>query len=565
MEFDSPYLTQQIIAYIGNKRKLLSLIYKALESSGVDMNAPLRFADLFSGSGVVSRFAKQLGFEVYCNDWEPYAEILSQGFVGLDKSEFASLFPDFDSFLQKLESLPSPDADSGDSYFSKYYGAHSDDVNAADFRTERLFYTHQNALAIDTIRSYIEREFPNFADKRRHILIALLLYEAATHTNTSGVFKAFHKGFGGHGKDALNRILGAIRLHEPVLIDRKAPVHIYRKDANELVRTLPEMDVVYLDPPYNQHQYGSNYHILNSIALWDKIPAPLELDTDGILVNKAAIRADWVQTRSDYCYKKTASQAFRDLLSHIRSKLILVSYSSDGIIPFEEMKAVCMSKGAVSIVTSDYTVYRGGKQSNSRKSTDIEYVLVIDTSRKADTSASEEIDHVILERKLRLLLKRRFNREKLSAAMKAVTDKASGQICYSVPLAGKQTECFICSDGLTLSLAVDFLPEKCTLQELRTLCQFLEQCSCQNKQEELYALLTLTKKAAASGDERNAARYARQIPATLKKLAQKKYRAAYYTVLSMIHSLSESTPAQYMLIKEKVDEIAATAELRFKS
>jgi adenine-specific DNA-methyltransferase len=33
-----------------------------------------------------------------------------------------------------------------------------------------------------------------------------LLYGAATHVNTSGVFKACHKGFGGHGRDAQVRL-----------------------------------------------------------------------------------------------------------------------------------------------------------------------------------------------------------------------------------------------------------------------------------------------------------------------------------------------------------------------
>ncbi|MBQ3965769.1 MAG: DNA adenine methylase, partial [Treponema sp.] len=414
MDFDSPYLTKQIIAYIGNKRKLLSLIYSALQESGVKISDGISFADLFSGSGVVSRFAKSLGFEVYANDWEPYAEILSRGFVALNQSEWKTIFGGeeaFSALIEKINSLPSPQPE--DQYIARYYAPHTDDVAQADFHRERLFYTRQNALALDKIRNYIEENFPDASDKRRHILIALLIYEAATHTNTSGVFKAFHKGFGGHGKDALGRILAPIALHEPVLIDSQKPVHVFREDANVLAATLPELDVVYLDPPYNQHQYGSNYHLLNTIAEWDKIPEPMDLDEDGVLVNKAAIREDWVKTRSLYCYKKTATDTFRDLLQHIRAKLILVSYSSDGIIPFDEMKKICLEKGYVSIVTSGYTVYRGGKQSNSRKNSDIEFILAIDTSRKAKPECSERIDKVILEKRILLLLKRRFNRNRL--------------------------------------------------------------------------------------------------------------------------------------------------------
>ena len=53
MEFETPYLTKQIITYIGNKRKLLSLIYKAMKAVGAKMENGTTFLDLFSGSGVV--------------------------------------------------------------------------------------------------------------------------------------------------------------------------------------------------------------------------------------------------------------------------------------------------------------------------------------------------------------------------------------------------------------------------------------------------------------------------------------------------------------------------------
>ena len=569
MDFDTPYLTKQIIAYIGNKRKLLSLIYAALEQSGVKFGAGTTFADVFSGSGVVSRFAKSLGFEVYTNDWEPYAEMLSQGFIALNQSECKKLFggeESFNALIEKINALPDPAPD--DQYIAKYYAPHTTDIAQADFHTERLFYTRENALALDKMRNYIEEAFPAKDDPRRHILIALLIYEAATHTNTSGVFKAFHKGFGGHGKDALNRILAPIRLHTPVLIDSDAPVHIFRQDANELVQHLPEVDVVYLDPPYNQHQYGSNYHLLNTIAEWDKIPEPMDLDENGILVNKAAIRADWVKTRSLYCYKKTAAETFRDLVRHIRAKLLLVSYSSDGIIPFEEMKTICLEKGYVSIVTSSYTVYRGGKQSNSRKNTDIEFILVIDTTRKAQPECSERIDKVILEKKILLLLKRRYNHSRLAQngiltndsfeiSLNEVADSPSVVSDASV---NKRTIVFRCEYGFTLSLPDD--PSQYSYAELKSICAVLEKCVCYTKVEELRELIRLTTD--SSLPIVSAKKYIKQIPATLKKFAQKKYKTEFYTMLEEVNRLTTVRSDIYPLIAEKISAVVAQAEIRFR-
>ncbi|QMV20158.1 hypothetical protein GOB94_02005 [Granulicella sp. 5B5] len=50
------------------------------------------FLDAFSGSTVVSRYAKQLGFAVTANDWEPYAEALAQCFLELRQRPFRNVF-----------------------------------------------------------------------------------------------------------------------------------------------------------------------------------------------------------------------------------------------------------------------------------------------------------------------------------------------------------------------------------------------------------------------------------------------------------------------------------------
>ncbi len=559
MDFEADYLTKQIIAYIGNKRKLLFLIYKALEDSGVNAGDGLKFADLFCGSGVVSRFAKYLGFEVYCNDWEPYSKVIAEGYIKTDKKDIKKIFgsqEEFNSLLNSINSLKSPAAK--DQYIAKYYAPHDKDIEKADYRVERLFYTRENALIIDKIRNYIEENYPADDKKKaqaRSILIAGLLYEAATHTNTSGVFKAFHKEFGGHGKDALKRILSPVILNEPVLIDGKYPVHVFNEDANKLVTELPEMDVVYLDPPYNQHQYGSNYHMLNTIARWDKIPEPLELNEKGVLKNKAGIRSDWINTRSPYCYKESAAAAFKDLIDNIKSHFILISYSSDGIISFEDMKKIALSKGYVSIVTSSYTTYRGGKQSNKRVNADIEFILVIDTSRPAEKECEEKIDRIILEKKVLMTLKRRFNSVRLEENFE-FTEKDGQQ--YAVLNMGKKKAEFLCRHKFTVEPPENL--ETLSNEQLKTVLERLEASLCLTKEEELGELISICKKGCQ--DEK---KYVRLIPPTLKKLAQKKYRETFYSMVSIVEVLKEIRPDLYSLIEEKINIIKTVAEIRFNT
>jgi adenine-specific DNA-methyltransferase len=212
-----PYLQDQLIAYIGNKRALqpfLAEVFSRLARPGAV------FLDPFAGSGAVSRLARWLGYRVLANDWEPYAYVLNYAALCVGRSEAEGLFRGRgEALLAELNSLGAP----REEYVARHYAPRS--TAEADYRTERLFYTRENALRIDAVRERLEKLYPGFAPadpaarKQKYLLLASLLYGAATHVNTSGVFKACHKGFGGHGRDALGRILAPIRLRLPELLD----------------------------------------------------------------------------------------------------------------------------------------------------------------------------------------------------------------------------------------------------------------------------------------------------------------------------------------------------------
>jgi 16S rRNA G966 N2-methylase RsmD len=59
--------------------------------------------------------------------------------------------------------------------------------------------------------------------------------------------------------------------------DSKRPAaEMWCVDAQHLANQMSgfEVDVAYLDPPYNQHAYSSNYHVLNALTLWDQVDLP---------------------------------------------------------------------------------------------------------------------------------------------------------------------------------------------------------------------------------------------------------------------------------------------------
>ena len=378
-----PFLQRQLVAYIGNKRALLPFLGGVFD--GLHSRHPVRtFLDPFAGSGAVSRLAKLMGFEVAANDWEFYSWVMNCSHLVGSPERISSMFGRHGGLTRALMSLNSERDSAVEGYISRYFAPQ--ETSTADYRTERLFYTRENALFLDRVRSRIEEWYPGWElDEQslleKAILVSSVIYEAATHANTSGVFKAYHKGFGGHSGDALGRILSPMRLEYPELIDASTSCTASCEDAVTFVSGR-SADLVYLDPPYNSHQYGSNYFMLNSVARWDQPEAPLDRTETGRLRQKAGIRADWADTRSAYCSRKTAAPEFARLLDRIDSRYIALSYSTDGIIEFDELVELLAAHGEPEVIGRDYTKYRGGKQSLHRRNANTEFVLIVERSAR---------------------------------------------------------------------------------------------------------------------------------------------------------------------------------------
>ena len=383
MDYNKDYVEKHLIAYLGNKRKLLPLILEGIKSTSHDIKNNSKFLDLFAGTGVVSRMAKSLGFEVHCNDWEEYSYLINRAFVGLDSSILKDGFAELggiDTVLEYLNMIS--DVAEEDRYISEYYCPADD--NNPDILNERMFYSRANGLRIDGIRAQIAKWESQgvINEDEKCLLLALLLHEASTRANTSGVFKGFHCGFGGTHGDALGRILKTLQLVKPVLLPGKG--YVYNEDCLKLSEKLQNtrFGIVYMDPPYNQHQYGSNYHLLNTIARKDKPDVNKNIIVDGKKTNKSAIRTDWTKTKSTFCYKSSAEADFKKLIDNINAEHLMISYSTDGIIPFDNILDILSSKGKMNIVSSEYTKYRGGKQALTTKTKNVEFVILVDCTEE---------------------------------------------------------------------------------------------------------------------------------------------------------------------------------------
>ncbi|WP_297575398.1 DNA adenine methylase [uncultured Campylobacter sp.] len=348
MQENSSYLTEQIITYLGNKRALLDFLnegfFYAKNELGRDK---FSFCDLFSGSGIVSRFAKAHSNFIVANDLEEYSSVINRCYLSNQTKE---LLENIELCFEKLRAKD----EIKEGFISKLYAPKNDSDIKKD---ERVFYTRQNALAIDTIRQNIEKFIPN---DLKVYFIAPLLYLASVHTNTSGVFKGFYKNkdgvgeFGGRGKNALSRIMKPIELQKPIFSNFSLPFEVLKKDAISLSKQI-DTDVCYLDPPYNQHPYGSNYFMLNIIANYKE---PKEIS------KVSGITKDW--NRSLFNKEAKAKDSLLEIVSNLRSKIILISYNCEGFIKKEEFLKELVKFGEVKFIEKRYNTFRGSRNLNSQ-------------------------------------------------------------------------------------------------------------------------------------------------------------------------------------------------------
>lgn len=360
------FLTSQIITYIGNKRSLLgfigdavALVKKKLKKEKLDV------VDIFSGSGIVSRYMKQHSSKIIANDLEDYSYVLNKCYLSnkdeIDMDELISWY----NYLK--ENL---DGELNDGIISEMYAPK--DINNIKFG-ERCFYTTRNAKYIDTARQLIE----NVPERYRIYFLAPLLTEASVKNNTSGVFKGFYKNsktgigqFGGNDENALSRIKRDIDLPFPVFSNYNCDVEVYKEDANELVKKLDLVDLIYMDPPYNQHPYGSNYFMLNLI---DKYEIPKEIS------KISGIPKDW--NRSKFNQSREALKTFENLCKNAKAKYLLISFNNEGFIKKEEMINMLSKIGKVTIMEKKYNTFRGSRNLNNRDIHVKEFLYLVEVDK----------------------------------------------------------------------------------------------------------------------------------------------------------------------------------------
>ncbi|NVB36447.1 DNA adenine methylase [Pseudenhygromyxa sp. WMMC2535] len=308
-----------MIKYIGSKRTLLPVVLRAVDA----VPDAATVLDLFSGTSRVGHALKGAGYRVLANDHNTYAATLARCYVAADRDR---LERDANKLIAELDALPGEPG-----WFTQTYCEQA-----------RFFQPH-NGARVDAIRDAIAAK--ELEPELEAVLLVSLMEAADRVDSTCGLQMAFLKQWA-------TRSHKPMRMRLPDILPQAArgKGEAHQREALDAAREL-EVDVAYLDPPYNQHSYLSNYHVWESLVLWDK-PEVYGL---------AQKRVDCRTRKSPFNSKRKFHAALTEIIAAVRAKVLLVSFNNEGYIDRPQMEALLSTRGRVTVLSHDYKRYVGAQ------------------------------------------------------------------------------------------------------------------------------------------------------------------------------------------------------------
>ena len=328
--------------YIGSKQKLSSFIKNSIiDTVGGDLSN-LIFCDLFAGTGIVGRTFKPIVKQVIANDVEQYSYVLNRNYIGNFNAITTNLFIERLNNIKGIEGF----------IFHNYCENGSEG---------RLYFSSENGKKIDAIRQQIEvwKIAKEIDENTYYFLLASLIESADKVANTASVYGAYLKKL----KKSAQKIL---TIKPAEFITTKNSHQVFNEDSNKLIKKI-QGDILYLDPPYNARQYGSNYHLLTTIAKYDNF----------IPRGKTGLRDYY---RSSYCKKNEVKKSFENLIKNANFKHIFLSYNNEGLMTENEVSTILSKYGKYSLKTIDYQRFKADKTENrNHKATStVEYLHILE-------------------------------------------------------------------------------------------------------------------------------------------------------------------------------------------
>ncbi len=279
--------------------------------------------DLFSGTSRVGYALKEAGYRVVANDVNQYAATIARCYVESDTEQVAH---EAQQWLDRLQSLPGQAA-----WFTETYCVQS------------RFFRPENGARIEAIRNAIAAA--ELEPRLESVLLVSLMEAADRVDSTTGLQMAYLKSWA-------PRAANTLELRLPALLPRPAAgaCEAWCLEAVDAAARF-DGDLAYLDPPYNQHSYLGNYHIWETLVRWD------QPEVYGI----ACKRSDCRERRSAFNSRPAFADAFRKVITELRGKQLLVSFSDEGYLSRSALEEILNMHGQVEVLTRDHPRYVGAR------------------------------------------------------------------------------------------------------------------------------------------------------------------------------------------------------------
>ena len=329
--------------YIGNKENILDKIYSILTENGVEGDS---FFDFFSGTTSVARYYKKLGYRVFSSDFLYLSFCLQKAYIENNREPlFGRLLPTLLS-VRRASFFASP-LEQVVAYLNTIspvkgfiYKNYTPEGTAALDRP-RMYFSSENGKVIDAIRIQIEKWKIEdlITDSEYYILLACLIETVSFYANVAGVYAAFQKKWD-------PRAVKPLTLRPIEIIENDRDNKVYNANSLDLVPDI-DVDILYVDPPYNGRQYLPNYHLLETIAKYD---APSIHGVTGM--------RDYESKKSSFCNAKTALQGIDYIASSAKYKYLVLSYNSEGIMGKADIMSTLSKYGTVKLEEFEYLRFK---------------------------------------------------------------------------------------------------------------------------------------------------------------------------------------------------------------
>ncbi|MDP3698382.1 MAG: DNA adenine methylase [Nanoarchaeota archaeon] len=364
--------------FIGNKELIVSEIIDLLDKKGL-LNKNLTFFDAFCGTGAVSDAVKD-SFNLIINDLLNWCVIYSMGRICINDCKFKKLgFNPFEFFNSNNNQTKG--------FFFKNYSPGG---------SKRMFFSPENAARIDYFRATIE-DWKNknlISEKEYYFLLASLIESISKVSNTAGVYGAFLKHWDPRATKPIK--LSSVGSKK----SKYKKLAFYNKKIEEIISDI-NCDILYLDPPYTQNQYGTQYHLIETLVLND---TPTISKITGSR-STAPMRSDWSKDYKPHIL-------LDKVLSKTKAKYILFSYSTDGFMSKDFIEASFKRYGKPETYICKKISYKKYKNFKSRgPKNHFEYLFFIEKKEDNQVNYESPLNYIGSKAKMILEIKKHLPNE----------------------------------------------------------------------------------------------------------------------------------------------------------